>query len=131
MWQRYIANYKLRFNVMSLANDQYNCFAYSMDVHDRWVWWETTFYGQAIRKYVGLGYRISHFFDVKFSPAEKKVALYFNSRGQVTHAAVQNTNGMWESKVGEGPVVEHESLECLESPIYGKAKVIMVKPRHA
>ena len=45
----------------------------------------------------------------------QKVALY-GSQNLWTHAALQTPNGRWRSKLGVGPLVEHQTLTgCLAS----------------
>jgi hypothetical protein len=48
-----------------------------------------------------------------------KIALY--ALGQdVTHAAIEDCQGKWDSKLGDGPRIKHAKLEQLEGKKYGK-----------
>jgi hypothetical protein len=54
----------------------------------------------------------------------EKVAIY-TLNGVPTHAARQLPNGNWTSKLGSEIDIEHNSLDCLNGTVYGKAEIIM------
>jgi hypothetical protein len=56
--------------------------------------------------------------DDSFETGFQKVALYATSDG-VKHAAKQQKNGMWASKLGSGVDIEHQHLDALEGEFYG------------
>jgi hypothetical protein len=54
----------------------------------------------------------------------EKVAIY-TLNGVPTHAARQLPNGNWTSKLGSEIDIEHDNLDCLNGPVYGKVEIIM------
>ena len=62
--------------------------------------------------------------DASFEPGYQKVALY-QDHGAWQHASVQNPNGAWRSKMGEGPVIEHLNPESLSGGMYGSPTIYM------
>ena len=70
----------------------------------------------------GLGYRQGHKSHVEYG--YQRVALY-EVEDKCQHAAVQMPNGLWHSKMGHGPVIEHRSPESLSGGMYGDATVYM------
>jgi hypothetical protein len=55
----------------------------------------------------------------------EKLAIYVGSDGRVKHMARQTSTGAWSSKLGDFEDVEHETLEMLESKVYGAAKAFV------
>lgn len=58
-----------------------------------------------------------------------KLALYAHGR-RPSHVARQSLNGRWRSKIGAGPVIEHE-LEALEGPPPSFGRVVQFWVRTA
>jgi hypothetical protein len=59
----------------------------------------------------------------------EKVAIYVNpATGKPSHAAHQLPNGRWESKLGRGIDIQHDSLEELDGPLYGTAVCFLSRP---
>jgi hypothetical protein len=48
---------------------------------------------------------------------------------EITHAAIQDPSGTWESKVGQGPLIRHVALEALSGPTYGEPVAVYLKQR--
>lgn len=59
----------------------------------------------------------------------QKVALYALEEDDWLHAAVQEQNGEWSSKLGAGYDIRHKTPHCLEGPVYGKVICFMKKRR--
>lgn len=55
-----------------------------------------------------------------------KVAILGDDIGAL-HVARQEPGGMWLSKMGDGPDIEHEELEWVEGPMMGKVQRILCK----
>ena len=121
------------FTVVGSQSDLYNCIAYA--VGDTSQWWDHTpqrywpVYAtrserieSLIEVFAGLGFEQCH--DSQVEEGYQKVALY-EEQGVWTHAALQMPNGRWRSKMGEGPVIEHLSLESLSGGPYGDATTYM------
>ena len=58
----------------------------------------------------------------EYEEGVEKVALYVDANNEVTHAAKQNKDGTWTSKLGDWEDVRHNSLEGVggDAPAYGK-----------
>lgn len=57
----------------------------------------------------------------------QKVALYAIKNDDWLHAALQDRNGEWSSKLGTGYDIRHKSPHCVEGPFYGKVVCYMKK----
>jgi hypothetical protein len=58
--------------------------------------------------------------DGELEPGYKKVALYAIEKESYEHVAIQEANGHWSSKLGDGFDVRHKTAECVCGPRYGK-----------
>ena len=57
----------------------------------------------------------------------RKVALYALKEDDWLHAALQEQNGEWSSKLGVGYDIRHKSPHCLEGSVYGTVVCFMKK----
>ena len=126
------------FQIVAQPSDKYNCIAYAAgDFHN---WWDNNLvrYWPAhaarssgveslVEVFAGLGFERCE--DGRSEDGIQKIALYANSAGDWTHAAVQQPNGRWRSKMGGGPLIEHHSPESLSDGPYGKVHCIMRRKR--
>ena len=114
---------------------KYNCIAHSLGIHSHWVNPKT---GPAERPYLHMdsmytakGYTRVNGLDFKLNTRMKKVALYAKvSNGkvtEVTHAALQETDGSWSSKLGQLPLIRHTNPQALNGPTYGQPVAVYVK----
>lgn len=55
----------------------------------------------------------------------EKVVFYSDEHNVPQHFARQLPDGRWASKIGDLNDIEHETLECLISPIYGTPKLTL------
>ena len=59
----------------------------------------------------------------------EKIALYADGATQAPkHAAHQLPDGRWESKLGGGIDIQHDSLAELAGPIYGEVVCFLKRP---
>lgn len=127
------------YEITSEASDEYNCIAYAVGETDRWwshatdadyYWPEyaspTPGIQSLIEVFVGLGYELCE--DAADEPGYSKVALYANTEGNWTHAAVQLPDGQWSSKLGDLEDISHPTPESLESEFYGVVNCYMRRP---
>ena len=56
-----------------------------------------------------------------------KVALYALTNDDWLHAAIQDLNGDWYSKLGVSYDIRHKTPECLAGPTYGRVVCFMRK----
>ena len=117
----------------SSADSRYNCIAWAYGDNRMWFWpmkgryWPANIIREAtveafMALFASIGYqRCSH---CLFEPGHEKVAIYALD-GIPTHVARQLKNGKWTSKLGANIDIEHDTLECLNSPLYGEATIFM------
>lgn len=77
------------------------------------------------RAFAQIGYQECPSGDLE--PGYLKVALYAIREDDWLHAAVQEPNGEWSSKLGAGYDIRHRTPQCLEGPTYGKVVCFMRK----
>ncbi len=117
------------YEIKGSATRQYNCA--NLADNERWRWIQPT------RSTKGL---IRYFERKNWSVCEDgelregyfKLAIYVNVYGEWRHIAVRQTNGKWLSKLGEGVLIEHNTLAALEGfseSAYGIVKIYMERPR--
>ena len=117
----------------SNADPGYNCIAWAYGDNTKWFWpvkryyWPINITREAtieafIELFSSIGYQDCN--NHSFEPGYEKVAICALD-GIPTHAARQQNNGRWTSKLGEDIDIEHDTLECLTGPIYGDAVIIM------
>jgi hypothetical protein len=58
-------------------------------------------------------------------PGYEKVVFYSDDEGVPQHFARQLPNGKWTSKIGDLNDIEHDSLECLVSHLYGAPGLVL------
>ena len=78
-----------------------------------------------LKLYQSLGYKNCK--DGSREEGFEKVAIYALNN-KVTHAALQLNNGDWVSKIGHNVDIEHEAIDNLEGPFYGKVVRYLKRP---
>jgi hypothetical protein len=58
-----------------------------------------------------------------------KVALYVDQQGFWTHAAKQESDGIWSSKLGEYEDIRHSTPHAVSGPAYGQVMHYMRRPK--
>lgn len=127
------------YRITSPATKQYNCLAWAASRTDRW-WWpdplaKAYWPSQAPREETVTAL-VAAFHTLGFQPCPdatveagyEKIAIYgFGSRP--AHAALQQINGKWSSKLGKNVDIEH-TLEGLEGARYGKVLQFLKRAAH-
>ncbi len=114
---------------------KYNCIAHSLGIHSRWVNPQTGPSNNRLmpmdRLYQEKGYTRAASLDFRLVRGMKKVVLYARVSGgpilEVTHAALQESDGSWTSKMGQLPLIRHHSPQDLNGPSYGQPVAVYVK----
>ena len=127
------------YEITSEATDEYNCIAYALRETDRWwsheadagYYWpehasRTPSIQSLVEAFAGLGYELCE--DASAEAGFSKVALYADSEGDWTHAAIQLVDGRWSSKLGVYEDISHRTPESLESALYGSVHSLMRRP---
>lgn len=124
----------------SEPTERYNCIAHAIGDARNW-WWPggspTPSPGEDYWPFVGASDErledfVAPFLHNGFEPSTTadrepgflKVAFYIDASGLVQHAARQESDGRWSSKLGQLADVAHP-LEALEGPEYGTAQVFL------
>lgn len=121
------------FEVAERPSEQYNCIAYTAGDTSKWWDHNKNHYWPAhatrsnsieslVEVFAGLGFEPCP--DGRVEEGYQKVALY-EEQGEWTHAALQMPNGRWRSKMGQGPVIEHQNPESLSDGPYGNVAFYM------
>jgi hypothetical protein len=82
-----------------------------------------------IQLYTIHGYKPCEIGDLE--PNVEKIAIYVGATGEPLHVARQLVSGWWQSKLGQGQDLEHETLESLEGydmDEYGKVACFLSRP---
>jgi hypothetical protein len=61
----------------------------------------------------------------EFELGYEKVVFYSDDKAIPQHFARQLPNGKWTSKIGDLNDIEHDTLECLVSPLYGRLGLVL------
>jgi len=125
------------FEVIGEGTRRYNCIAHSLGIHDHWVNPETgpadAPFSAMDRMYARLGYTREKDLNWKLEKGMEKVVLYatLNPDGtinQVTHAAHQEADGSFTSKLGSMPLIRHPTPNELRGNIYGLPVAVYERP---
>lgn len=120
----YLGNYQ----TLAGSSSTYNCISYTLGDYNTWIsqqmgppkrplaWMDNLYAGAGFKRLPGM--------DVSLIPGEKKVVLYgyTNKNGTVTnilHGELQDKDGTWSSKLGDGPLIKYSGFNALSSPAYG------------
>ena len=121
------------FEIIEQASGQYNCIAYAAgDTSQPWsdepgdYWPPQVARNPTVQGLENLFRRLGYQKCRGGRPevGYQKVALY-GSKGLWEHAALQMPNGRWRSKLGTGPLIEHETPRGLSGETYGRPQVYM------
>jgi len=129
------------FEVMDpYTGDRYNCIAHSLGVHSRWVNPRTGPAGKTLQfmdaMYKEKGYtRVTGTgtLDFRLTAGIGKVVVYATVQSgkiqNVTHAALQEPDGSWSSKLGQLPLIRHPTPQALNGSVYGQPVAVYVRRR--
>src|SRR5437016_1209534 len=106
-----------RFSITSPKSAYYNCIAWAAEDTTRWWWPDGQNYwpneiprkrnlDAFVQLFQSLGYEICEKADLEED--FKKVALFVGAAGIPTHAARQQDDGSWTSKLGTHHDISHE-----------------------
>jgi hypothetical protein len=127
------------YSKKSCNTERYNCIAWAMgECHRPWWlgsapegYWPPTLppdetIDNFIRAFSEIGYSVCN--GAHHERRFEKIAIYADRRGAPTHAARQSWRGVWSSKLGMNVDITHQSLQSLESGLYGFVVVVMRRP---
>jgi len=119
----------------------YNCIAWAAEDTTRWWWPDSQNYWPKeiprkrnldafVQLFQSLGYEICEKADLE--EGFKKVAIFVGAAGIPTHAARQQDDGSWTSKLGNHHDISHELEQVggFAGKSYGKVAAIMKRPRN-
>ena len=123
------------FEVLAPSTEDYNCIAYSLGRLSVWINPQTgpeqNPFAAMDLLYQDLGFIRAGTLEVSLESGKRKVALYatLTSDGRIeriTHAAAQETDGNWVSKLGQGPLIRHETPAAVSGPLFGEPVAVYV-----
>jgi hypothetical protein len=123
---------KEAFTILGPGTKQYNCIAWSIGNTREWVW-----PGNRVedfdRLYAEHGYTRQPGLNLAVEPGKRKLVLYATLNkdatiNAVTHAAVQEADGSWTSKLGQMALIRHATPEALRGRSYGTPVAVYVCP---
>jgi hypothetical protein len=111
----------------------YNCIAHTAGIKNVWVNPYQTVEGWDLF-YGPLGYRASDRTDTSLEAGLQKVAVYATRAAgreskEYTHAAIQDGDGTWTSKLGSGPLIRHRTADAVSGPAYGEVVRVYSRKR--
>lgn len=111
----------------------YNCIAHTAGIKNVWV--NPYQKGEGWDLYYNpLGYKRVSGTDTSFTKGVQKVAVYAKKLPdgrlkEYTHAAVQEADGTWTSKLGSGPLIRHRTAEAVGGGTYGEVVRVYERTR--
>jgi hypothetical protein len=137
-WRKSFPNLGERYVVFGRStpgkkNGSYNCIAHTLRVYNQWVW-----PGDKVsdfdRLYGRYGYRRIRSLNYRASSRYEKIVLYGKyekGRWVATHGALQHPNGIWSSKLGQGPLIKHPNPHSVAGGSYGRPIAVYVRLRRS
>jgi hypothetical protein len=133
------------FEITSPETEDYNCIAWAgdddtekwdPDEHSGRYWPHGVPRSLKLDSFIKLyeyegGYTVLENDDQSLVVGIEKIAIFFDSDKEVTHAARQKEDGTWTSKLGDFEDITHKTLEslCGHWPAYGKVAKILRRKR--
>jgi hypothetical protein len=119
------------FKVLAPSTRKYNCIAWSIGKSTEWVWPGSNLadfdllYGER-------GYVRQKDLNLAVVPGKQKIVVYATLNcdatiREVTHAALQQPDGSWTSKLGGLALIQHPTLESLRGPVYGTPVAVYIR----
>jgi hypothetical protein len=114
----------LPVEVVERFTKAFNCIAFTIGVRDRWVWNEIDTNQDGFASYTEfIAFYRRHGFEITPLEAEADIAIFGKmnrSRVEVKHGARREPGtGYWLSKMGQGGIIRHKSLNVFKDSPYG------------
>lgn len=124
--------------ITSAADSAYNCYAWACHRTDIWLeagqvyaYWPSGIPSKLTLNTLTAVYAAEGFVrcdDGTLEPGCEKIAIYTDTRGLPLHAARQLPIGAWTSKMGQLEDIEHDSLDAISGPTYGRPARFLRRP---
>jgi hypothetical protein len=141
-WEAYFPNLPGKWIETSLPTTDYNCFAFAAGDETRW--WDPLPPGLYYwPPNIPRGHQLEHFqrayetegfrrcADGNLVDGIEKIAIFLNAYGGVEHAARQESDGKWKSKIVGFEDICHDDLHALSNGDYGDPRCFMERERNA
>jgi hypothetical protein len=123
------------FQVLAAPTKTYNCIAYTLGYKDRWINPITSSGPNKLagmdHRYAQEGYHRLSTLDFSLQRGYQKVVVYATvSNGviqNVTHGAIQQTDGSWNSKLGANALIKNLSPYDLAGGLYGVPVAVYIR----
>lgn len=126
------------FKIIDRPAQDYNCIAYTLGLFNQWIDPQTgpanAPFAPMDQLYARYGYQRTPALDLAPNPQLQRIAIYAlttpnGAIKQITHAALQGSDGSWTSKLGHLPLIRHASPYAVDGPIYGVPVATYVRAR--
>lgn len=125
------------FKVLDNSGKNYNCISATLGMNNQWINPKTGPANAPLaymdKLYAANGFQRQMKPDLRPDPRNQKVAVYATKKpnggiDKITHAALQQPNGTWTSKLGKLPLIQHKSAWSVAGPNYGMPIATYVRP---
>lgn len=120
------------FEAIGPGDSKYNCIAWSLGRRDGWVW-PGTKVEDFDKLYREQGYVPLDTLDLSHQDGVEKIALFGipqrHGGVEATHAARNDAEGRWMSKLGTEPLIRHDDPHLVSGPSYGDIVKVYARPR--
>lgn len=124
------------YEILAPATVDYNCIAHTLGINDEWVdpltGSKENPLSEMTKMYAEKGYTLAKGVDTSYDQSIEKIIVYATknadgSINKVTHGAIQDAKGTFESKLGGLPLIRHLTAESLNGALYGEPVAVFEK----
>ncbi len=128
-YEKYFPNLGDEYEVLEPGTADYNCIAHTLGMNNKWITPKTGSEGDPLAEadniYTERGYKKSSSMDFTYKPGKQKVVIYATKKPdrsirEITHAAIQDEYGLWESKLGPWTLIRHLTPDSVSGWFYGE-----------
>lgn len=129
-------NLGVNYEILAPATTDYNCIAHTLGINDEWVnpitGSKENPLSEMDKMYQKIGYTRTVDLDTNYDTTKKKIVVYATknadgSINKITHGAIQDDKGTFESKLGGLPLIRHATPESLNGSAYGEPVAVYTK----
>jgi len=135
-YKKFFPNLGDEYEVLAPGTGDYNCIAHTLGKNNDWVNPVTGSKSDRLAEmdklYAAQGYKRSSSMDFSYKPGTQKIVVYATknpdgSIKEITHGAIQDHHGTWESKLGPWPLIRHLTPDALNGSLYGEPVAVYEK----
>jgi type VI secretion system secreted protein VgrG len=135
-YKKFFPNLGDEYEVLAPNTGDYNCIAHTLGKNNVWVnpitGTKSVPFAEMDKIYTTIGYKRLSLMDFSYKLGIPKIVVYAiknpdGSIKEITHGAIQDNCGTWESKLGPWPLIRHLTPDALNSSLYGKPVAVYEK----